>query len=292
MRFGLVGTGPWAHRVHGPALAGSEAVELVGVWGRSPDKAGVLASDLGVAAVHSFDRLLEQVDAVAFAVPPDVQADLATRAARAGKHLLLDKPVATSVERARDLASAAQAAGVSALVFFTDQFSPSTAAWFAEVDGQEWLGGAVTWLSSLDTPGNPYGASAWRREQGALWDVGPHALATLVATLGPVTDLVAVAGARDLVHLVLTHESGASSTATMSLFAPPAASTHQTRIWGPTGTAELPARVVGEDVAGLGRAAAALASVAESGASHPCDLRLGVRISELLAHAAQQLGRT
>lgn len=291
MRFGLVGTGPWAHKVHGPALAGSEAVDLVGVWGRSPDRAGALATDLGVAAVDDLDRLLEQVDAVAFAVPPDVQVDLAMRAAGAGKHLLLDKPVATDPDRARELASAVETAGVSALVFFTDQFSPSGSAWFAEVGRQEWFGGAVTWLSSLDTPGNPYGASTWRREQGALWDVGPHALATLVATLGPVADLVAVGGARDLVHLVLTHDSGASSTATMSLFAPPAASTHQTRIWGATGTAELPARVVGEDVAGLDRAAAALASVVESGTSPPCDLRLGVRVSELLAEAARQLGR-
>jgi hypothetical protein len=50
--------------------------------------------------------------------------------------------------------------------------------------------------------------------------------------------------------------------------------------------------VVGEDVAGLGRAAATLATVVGSGSSHPCDLRLGVQITELLAEAAQQLGRS
>ena len=291
MRFGLVGTGPWAHRVHGPGLAGATGIDLVGVWGRTRDRTRALAGDLGVAAVDDLDELLEQVDAVAFAVPPDVQVELAERAARAGVHLLLDKPVATDSRRARELADLAQAHSVSSLVFFTDQFTDSGAGWHADLAGREWSGGDVRWLAALDSPGNPYAESVWRRKEGALWDIGPHALATLMTGLGPATDVVAVAGRADLVHLVLTHEGWASSTATLSLFAPPAAVSHEVSLWGATGISRMPARIPGEAVPALGRAAHSLADSARSGRPHPCDLRLGVRITELLEKAARQLGR-
>src|SRR5215203_4992490 len=77
MRFGLVGTGPWAERVHGPALSGTPGIELVGVWGRSEERASALATDLGTTPYVDLDALVADVDAVAFAVPPDVQAELA-----------------------------------------------------------------------------------------------------------------------------------------------------------------------------------------------------------------------
>ncbi|OEV24353.1 oxidoreductase, partial [Streptomyces nanshensis] len=46
MKFGLLGTGPWAERTHGPALAAHEEVELVGVWGRRAEPARALAERL------------------------------------------------------------------------------------------------------------------------------------------------------------------------------------------------------------------------------------------------------
>jgi len=80
MRFGLVGTGPWAELAHGPGLVAAEGVELVGVWGRSLSRADPLAQTLGVTAYDDYAALLADVEAVAFAVPPDVQAELALEA--------------------------------------------------------------------------------------------------------------------------------------------------------------------------------------------------------------------
>jgi predicted dehydrogenase len=57
MRFGLVGTGPWAGIAHGPGLLAAEEADLVGVWGRSPEKAKALGDRLGVAAVEDLDAL-------------------------------------------------------------------------------------------------------------------------------------------------------------------------------------------------------------------------------------------
>jgi predicted dehydrogenase len=144
-------------------------------------------------------------------------------------------------------------------------------------------------LASLDEPGKPLVDSPWRRERrGAIWDVGPHALSNLTALLGPIADLTAVGGAGGLVHLVLTHESGATSTASISLSAPPAGSNFETGVWGETGTALLPD---GETpaVEALQLAAEELVIAAESGEPHPVDVAFGTRIVELLAAAEQQV---
>jgi predicted dehydrogenase len=290
MRFGLVGTGPWATMAHGPGLLAAEGVELVGVWGRDGAKAKTLADQLGVRGYDDYGALLSRVEAVAFAVPPDVQAPMATQAAAIGKHLLLDKPVADSVEDARELAAEAEAEGIASVVFFTDRFAPESRTWFAyAAQAGGWRGGWTRSLTSLDAPGNLFGSSPWRRERGALWDVGPHALSSLTATLGPITGLTAVGGAVDLVHLVLTHESGATSTASLSLFAPPAGTNFETGLWGETGSTLMPPRSTPASQS-LAIAATELVAAAESGVPHPVDVAFGARVVELLADAELQLG--
>lgn len=290
MRFGLVGTGPWAKITHGPGLQAAAGVELVGVWGRDRGRTGALATDLGTTPYSDYAELLADVDAVAFAVPPKVQVSMALEAAAIGKHLLLDKPVADSVDDARALAEEVANEGIASVVFFTGRFEPETRAFFEQVRSTGgWKGGWTRMLASLDAPGNPFSESPWRREQrGALWDVGPHALSNLSAMLGPIAELRAVGGEGDLVHLVLTHEDGATSTASLALFAPPAGSNFETGIWGETGTALLPISEV-PAIDSYQLAANELVEAAESGESHPVDVAFGTRVVELLASAEEQL---
>ncbi len=288
MRFGLVGTGPWATIAHGPGLVDARDVDLVGVWGRSREKTEALATTLGVPAYDDYDALLADVEAVAFAVPPDVQAELALVAARAGRHLLLDKPVALTVEDARELRDAVSAAGVASVVFFTDRFIEESRAWFREVRATEgWRGGWLRWFSSLQQAGNPFGDSPWRQERGALWDTGPHALSTLGAALGPVASLTAVGGERDLVTLVLRHESGATSTVSLTQFAPPAAAGFEAAVWGEAGQLLMPLRP--EGAPSFATAAEELVASAASGEPHEVDVVFGTHVVELLADAQAQL---
>lgn len=289
MRFGLVGTGPWAGMTHGPGLLAAEDVELVGVWGRDPAKAKTLGDELGVDGYDDYAALLDRVDAVAFAVPPDVQAAMATQAAAVGKHLLLDKPVALTVEDAQELRREAEAEGVASVVFFTDRFAPPAREWFADAASTGgWRGGWTRMLASLDAPGSPYSQSQWRRQYGGLWDVAPHALSNLTLMLGPIERLTAVGGGGDLVHLVLSHEGGATSTASVSLFAPPDGTDFETGLWGEHGTRLRPMdKIPGKEA--LAIAATELVAAAETGEPHPVDLRLGVRVVELLAEAQRQL---
>jgi predicted dehydrogenase len=275
---------------HGPGLIASEGVELVGVWGRSRERALSLATRLGVTAYDDVDALLGDVDAVAFAVPPEVQAELALVAAKAGKHLLLDKPVALSVAAARALRDAAASSGVASVVFFTDRFVDTSRAWFQHVRTTEgWRGGWLRWFSSLQQPDNPFGSSPWRWEHGALWDTGPHALSTLSAALGPVASLTAVGGDGDLVTLVIRHESGATSTASLTQFAPPTAAGFEAAVWGEVGVSPMPARPDRPLSDLLAIAAGELVESALSGEPHEVDLGFGARIVEVLADAQAQV---
>ncbi|MDI3423277.1 Gfo/Idh/MocA family protein [Streptomyces luteolus] len=291
LRVGLFGTGPWAARVHGPALAAHPDVELTGVWGRRPEAAGELATELATRAYREVDALIADVDVAAFALPPDVQAHIAARAARAGRHLLLDKPVATDVAVARDLVDAA--ASVASVVFFTLRFSAASGPWLAEqVAADGWFTGRAEWLGSIFAPDttSPYPASPWRHEKGALWDVGPHALSLLVPALGDVTSVTAARGPLDTTHLLLRHHSGASSVATLSLTAPEKAGGVTVELRGASGVATLP-EVWGEGpVDAYARAVDALLTAARTGIPHACDVRFGLRVTEILAVAEGLLG--
>lgn len=290
MRFGLVGTGPWAVRAHGPGLADADDVELVGVWGRRPAQAQALAGDLGTTAYDDYDALLGDVDAVAFAVPPSVQAPMALTAARAGKHLLLDKPIAIDVAEARELAAAVAEAGVASVVFFTDRFVPSSRAWFDEVRAAGgWQGGLLRWFSGLQEPDNPFGASPWRQERGALWDTGPHALSTLGTALGRVEAVRAVGGEGDLVALSLQHQGGAVSSVLLTQFAPPGSRGFQAVLWGAEGEWEMPPRPEGSSSRELTVAAQELVACAANGTAHEVDVAFGLHVVELLADAQAQL---
>ncbi|MEU4997984.1 Gfo/Idh/MocA family oxidoreductase [Streptomyces sp. NPDC021622] len=289
LRMGLVGTGPWASSTHAPALAAHPEVELAGVWGRRPDAAAALTSAHAVPAYAEVDELFAVSDAVAFAVPPDVQAPLAARAAAAGCHLLLDKPVATSVAAARDLAAAADAAGVASVVFFTLRFAAPTSDWMArQAATGGWFTGRAEWYGSFYAPdGSSPFDSPWRARRGGLWDVGPHALSMLVPLLGDVTAVTAAAGPADTVHLVLRHSGGASSTAALSLTAPVKASGVSVELRGEAGTTLMPSG--GGPLDAFRSAVDALVAAAGSGRPHACDVRFGLRVTEILARAEEQL---
>lgn len=287
MRVGLLGTGPWARAVHAPALAGHDSAELVGVWGRDIGRAKALGAEFEVPGFADVGELLDQVDAVALALPPDVQAPLAERAAAAGKHLLLEKPVALSTEAADRVVDAVRAAGVASVVFFTLRFQDATATWLTQAGRTQLAGGAGSWLSSI--AGTPYASSAWRQERGALWDVGPHALSVLVPALGPVVAVQAGVGLRDTVHLVLTHESGASSTVTVSLTVSRLSAGVEVFVHGDAGRLVLLPEA-GKAVDAYALAVSELQAAALTGGAHPCDVVFGRDVVAVLETAERALG--
>jgi predicted dehydrogenase len=290
MRVGLIGSGYWAKTVHGASAAQAPGVELVGVWGRDQARTQAAATELGARAYADLDALIGDVEALTFAVPPDVQAEIGTRAARAGRHLLLEKPIATSVAEARTLEAAVSEAGVASIVFFTRRFVPETEHWLrnlAEIGG--WECGRAEFSASIFTEGNPFGASPWRREKGGLWDVGPHALSILLPALGPVTSVVAGAGVRDQVHVVLRHADDRSSTVSLSLMVPPAAVGNSLYVYGEHGREDAPPGPFDPLVAHRAALDALMAQASSTAKGHACDVHFGARVVEVLAAAEESI---
>lgn len=292
LRVGLVGAGPWAKAVHAPGLADHPGTALTTVWTRRPDAARELAEAHGASLSEGFEDLLAQVDAVAFAVPPAVQAEVAIEAVKAGKHVILEKPIAPDVESAERLTDAVLTADVTSLVMFSLRYAIETREWLdalAAVGG--WAGGSVRWLSGALLTG-PYSVSPWRNEGGALADVGPHVIDLLDAALGPITEVVtAYRSADDLWHLVFTHEGGASSTATMCMRLPVEPTVSEIAVYGAHGYRALNRR----PVAGIERFTALLddfaAMIATGTTTHPCDVRRGLHVQRVLEQARRAAAR-
>jgi predicted dehydrogenase len=291
MRFGLFGTGPWAHLAHAPGLARHTGVDFVGVWGRNEAKAAALADEHGAKAYRTIDGLIEEVDAVAIALPPDIQAPIALQAARAGRHLLLDKPVAFTPAAADEIAAAVAERNLASAVFFTRLFVPGLVDFLARTAATGgWIDAQVDHVGTIFTEGNPFAASPWRRSNGGLWDVGPHAVALVLPVLGPVTEVMAMAGARDMTHIMLKHASGAISKLTLSLDAPPAAVRSETIFSGSAGIISPP-DLPWDPIEAFGVALDQLITAANGGPRPEMDVRFGARVTAILA-AAEESARS
>jgi predicted dehydrogenase len=289
-RIGLVGTGYWAREVHAAGLAAHADLDFVGVWGRDLDRANTAGAPHGVPGYDDFDALLAAVDVLAFAVPPAVQAELALRAAQAGKHLFLEKPIALDVPAADRLVEAVEAGSLSTVVFFTARFVPAWEAWLSETIAAAPLGGRADWLSSQLGPENPYAGSQWRRENGALWDVGPHQLAQLIPALGAVTDVAGARGEGDLVHLVLTHEGGATSRMSLGQGMPPAAVRVCVEFYGADGWSTQPETERDVDRAYARAVDELLADIDAGRTRHRCGVHLARDIVEVITRCEAVLG--
>lgn len=284
VRVGLVGAGPWAALAHAPLLASDARIVLSGIWARRPEAAAGLAAAHRTVAAPTFDALLEGCDAVAFAVPPDVQAALAVRAARAGKALLLEKPVALDVDAAEALADAVGETGVTSQLALSWRYAPAMRSLLAEVQGVEAVGGRGHFLSGALLGG--LFATPWRLEHGALLDLGPHVVDALDAALGEVIGVRAHGGDR-WVGLLLEHRSGASSEVSLSGHAGLSPHRAGLEIHTVAGVVEVDA------VASIGvEAAANLVGefvATARGVPHPLDVHRGVHLQRVLTEATRQL---
>ncbi|MGA3151831.1 MAG: hypothetical protein ACLPN6_15770 [Streptosporangiaceae bacterium] len=141
-----------------------------------------------------------------------------------------------------------------------------------------WLGGQAVWLGSVLRGASPFDAP-WRRDKGGLWDLGPHVVSQLWASLGPVVAVTAEAGPPGLTHLILRHEGGPSSTATVTLSTPAPAQGLQLQLWGEAGRSVMPA-IADEPGAALRTALAELAAAIRVRRACP-SLRCPVRLAGL-----------
>jgi predicted dehydrogenase len=277
--------------VHAPGIADHPGTTLCSVWARRPEAARALAGRFGAEVADDVDELLESVDAVAFAVPPAVQAEIAIRAARAGKHLVLEKPIAATLEDAQTLADAVRDAGVASLVVLTRRYAPETKELLAQLQRTGgWTGADARWLNGGILAG-PFADSPWRHDRGALDDVGPHVFDLLDAAVGPITGVLAAnRSATGLWQVIVEHESGATSTASLSLTLPIQPPIAELTVYGEHGARSLPRG----DTSAQDCFAALLddfvAMVGSGTTEHPLDVRRGLHLQRVIALARERAG--
>ena len=286
LRVGLAGAGPWARKAYAPMLAAGPETLLAGVWARRPEAAHELAAAHGTAAFAEFDALLERCDAVAFAVPPHVQVELAIRAARAGRHLMLDKPLAIALEGAQRLVDEIERAGVVSQLMLTQRFRPSARRFVEAARRVPAIGARLAFLSSAFVRG-PY-ATTWRRQHGALHDLGPHAFDLLVAALGPIVRIAGRGDPRRWVSLACEHQSGAVSDVVMSGVMQLPQSVFRIEVYGEAEVVEF------DGVAAAGEspwaaARGAFADAVRTRRDGELNVRRGLMLQEVIERAMQAL---
>jgi predicted dehydrogenase len=284
LAVGLVGAGPWARMMTGPVLAAGPQTRVSGIWSRTAGHAQELGATLGAPAHDDLDALFDGCDAVAIAVTPDAQPGLAIRAARAGKTLLLEKPLALDVAAARAIVEAIAEAGVGSLVMLTYRFDPGLDDFLAESARLEPIGGRGCFISGAFLSG--VFAGGWRLERGAVLDIGPHVLDLLEAGLGEIATVEAAGDPLGWVSVNCTHASGATSSASMCCTAATESKT-EIEVYSATGAASYDARRVDRD-ARADRIRSDFAAVAR-GANHPANAAQGLHLQELIAEIERQL---
>ena len=187
----LVGLG-FGEKVHLPALHDCPLTEPVALWHHRPERLEQASATSGLPGFSSYEALLAdpRVDALVIATPPEPRFALAQAAIAAGKHLLLEKPVALEAGQIEELQRLALSAGVSVAVDFEYRAVPPFMQLAALLE-QNAIG--TPWLVKLDwLMGSRADASRhwnWYSQRaaggGVLGSLGTHAFDTLHWLLGP-----------------------------------------------------------------------------------------------------------
>ncbi len=144
LRVGVVGVGVMGSN-HARVFADLPGVELVGVADPDRSQRDFVSGVLGCPAFTGVDGLLAHgVDAVTIAAPTHLHHDLALVCIERGVHVLVEKPIASSVEEGRAIIAAARRAGVTLMVGHVERFNPAVEAIKEAIRDEDILSIAIT----------------------------------------------------------------------------------------------------------------------------------------------------
>src|SRR5512147_3020627 len=144
LRVGVVGVGVMGSN-HARVFAGLPGTELVGVADPDRKQADFVARTLGCVAVSDVNELLERdVDAITIAAPTHLHRDIALACIARSVHVMVEKPIASSVEEGREIINVARRAGVTLMVGHVERFNPAGEAIKEAIRGEDILSIAIT----------------------------------------------------------------------------------------------------------------------------------------------------
>ncbi|MFI5097378.1 MAG: Gfo/Idh/MocA family protein [Candidatus Acidiferrales bacterium] len=204
VRIAVIGTG-FGQKVHVPAFRADDRCEVVAICAATPQSAARAAEQAGIPQAYGdVHEMLAtaQIDAVSIAVPPAAQPQLVIEAAKAGKHVFCEKPLATEREAAAEALAAVERAGVTHAIDF---IFPEISSWqrARSVLREGKLGklrhAALTWR--VETYAFAAGLDSWKTQSqcggGAVNNFLSHSLYYLEWLLGPFARVAAQILPRD-----------------------------------------------------------------------------------------------
>ena len=223
LRLAFVGCG----RIAGFHLDGIEQsaprTRVTAAVDPDPNAAAAIAARTGARTYASLEPALADgdFDAVDIMVPHDLHEELATQAFAAGKHVLLEKPMALTLDACARIMEAARRAGTVFMVAENSQYWPDVVR-ARELLAEGAIGEAVTARASFEAAHDPfwYPSDSWRYEVsrtggGVVVDGGAHWIRPLRMWLGEVEEVVAttsrlltVMQGESLAHALLRFRSG------------------------------------------------------------------------------------
>ena len=206
LKIGIVGIGTIAG-IHAQALKESEKLELFSVFSRSEKKARSLGEKHDVRWHNDWDTFISdpELDAVSVCTPSGNHLDYGEMAARAGKHVIMEKPIEVTLERAKRLIRVCEENGVALAVIYQSRFVPEINALKTKLDeqviGTVFMGDArIKWFRGQDY----YDSGEWRGTLaldggGVLINQAIHTIDLLQWFMGDVDSIYGNTG-------ILTHE--------------------------------------------------------------------------------------
>ena len=210
VRIGVIGAGSLGFH-HVRILRSVEGVVLAGFHEDREPRALEVATELGVRAYPTVASLLDDVDAVTIAVPTPAHHRVASEALRRGKHVLIEKPLATTLDEADDLLALARANGALIQTGHVERFNRAIRAAMPYVDAPRFI------QSDRLAPFNPRGSDV-----AVVLDLMIHDLDLVRTLVGSHVEDIAAVGIPvltpfvDIANARLTFSSGAVANVTAS----------------------------------------------------------------------------
>ena len=196
LKVGIVGCGVIAD-IHAKAILKSKNVELVSAFSRSEKNARSFGDKFKIKWNTNWEEFINdpQIDAVSICTPSGNHLDYGEKAAKAGKHVIVEKPIEITIKRARRLIEVCNEENVHLAVIFQSRFMPKIRALKEQLGnkhiGDLFLGDAyIKWFRSQDY----YDSGAWRGTfkldgGGALINQSIHTIDLLQWFMGGVESL-------------------------------------------------------------------------------------------------------
>jgi UDP-N-acetylglucosamine 3-dehydrogenase len=190
MRAGVIGIGAMGQH-HVRIYSEMEDVELVGISDISESRVNEMSGQYGVKGYTDHMQLLKQdLDVVSIVVPTTLHKPIGFDAINAGVNILMEKPIADTLENARELTDAAKSAGIKLMVGHIERFNPAVMK-LKEIIESDILGKIVSISTRRVGPYNPR-----IRDVGVILDIGVHDIDVISYLYGKrINEVYAIAGA-------------------------------------------------------------------------------------------------